>query len=95
MYIISKNLNTSGLHFLLLLLYYFFFYSFTTISLATVTWIHPERITSLAEDTGKARNQTMKDREPSIMILEGSKKKGPLCSTHLQMKHHLLAPEIP
>lgn len=34
------------------------------------------------------------DREPSINILKGSKKKGSHHSTHLQMEPHILALEI-
>lgn len=44
----------------------FFFFLLTTLALATVTWIDPEKSTSLTEDAGKARNQAMKYRQRTI-----------------------------
>lgn len=61
-----------------LLLLSFLLILLITLALATVTWIHPENSTSLAEDTGKARNQAMKYRlRAAHYNFGGQQKEGP------------------
>ena len=72
-----------------------FFLLFTTLAVATATWIHPENSTSreLYIRGGrcwksKESNHENTGREPPVVISEGSEKKVPFCFTHLQTELH-------